>query len=162
MCGTPAQVAGCDASSKPATPSPRTCNTCGTQSATVSCNYSTSQWQTTWGDCSVFSSSSCCTWVHDEGWLSFSESWNTGGSSAPYYGCTSTWQKSWGQLSTDQRNSASSIATRNFYLLESKAGSCGQSSSYYGDPSTLTATCTVSSGKATFSIKFKKFTCSCK
>ncbi len=68
VCGTP-KVSGCDASSKPSTPSPRTCNTCGTQSATVSCNESTGQWQTVWGSCSVSSSSQCATysWQY-EGW----------------------------------------------------------------------------------------------
>lgn len=61
MCGN-AKNAGCDPSSKPSTPSPRTCNTCGTQYATVSCDESTGQWETTWGSCSVSSPSQCATY----------------------------------------------------------------------------------------------------
>ena len=164
VCGTP-KVSGCDASSKPSTPSPRTCNTCGTQSATVSCNESTGQWQTVWGSCSVSSSSQCgpaCTWTRNA-WLSFSESWSTAGvSSVPYYGCTSSWQKSWSQLSSEQQNSVRTIASKNSHLIEDRGGeSCTPGYNYYGDPGTLTATCTVGSGKATLSIKFQEFDCQC-
>ena len=67
VCGE-AENAGCDISSKPATPSARACNSCGTQSATVECNTSTNKWEINWGDCSVSSSSECRTysWKRDK------------------------------------------------------------------------------------------------
>ena len=66
VCGEAKDV-GCDPSSKPATPSPRVCNGCGTQQASVSCNTSTGKWQISWGNCSVSDASLCATysWQRD-------------------------------------------------------------------------------------------------
>ena len=66
VCGE-AEDAGCDIGSKPAAPSARACNSCGTQSATVECNTSTNKWEITWGNCSVSSSLECRTysWKRD-------------------------------------------------------------------------------------------------
>ena len=61
MCGN-AKNAGCDPSSKPSTPTPITCNTCGTQNGTVSCDESTGKWKITWSSCSVSSPSQCATY----------------------------------------------------------------------------------------------------
>uniref|UniRef100_UPI003D115F88 hypothetical protein n=1 Tax=Candidatus Avelusimicrobium alvi TaxID=3416221 RepID=UPI003D115F88 len=107
VCGTP-KVSGCDASSKPSTPSPRTCNTCGTQSATVSCNESTGQWQTVWGSCSVSSSSQCATysWQRD---ASMDCVFNPGSSGAWFCPMTSSADESSGPLNVG--NSCTGVLT---------------------------------------------------
>ena len=44
---------------EPPLPAPRTCNVCGTQSASNVCNQSTWTWEVVWGDCSKESSEDC-------------------------------------------------------------------------------------------------------
>ena len=51
VCGTPKQMADCNAASRPS--SSQSCNGCGTQTRSVTCDTSTGQWQTgEWSACS--------------------------------------------------------------------------------------------------------------